>query len=278
MSDRSRLGIVSNCWQHQLSHGEDLADLVAHAADELGLRYIELRQGSLGNYEDASRQPDPEALGTLPARFPHVRFNLAVELPFFSRPIPASDSARHRYLDAAAVLGGHLRVVDLQALQPDPSSDPPHATAVSNLTALAAELSDGQLSVEHAVQPWTHFERAFRQTRAAASNVRVCFDPANLWASGDGERALEITSSIPVSEVSMVHLKQRRGERVLPSYASGDVDWLPLLQSLTDRQYAGPFLFEIAPGPQFREELFRGIHHLDRMLADSSPFRTRDPC
>lgn len=268
MIDRSRLGAVSNCWQFQLAEGQPLEDLIERATQDFGFRQIELRQGSLGAFEDSGRMPNAEMLAGLAARFPDVSFDLAVELPVFAEPVRRDDARRRHYLEAAAALSGHLRIVDLMPCSiVEPSADW-LAMAVENLASLAGDLPDGLVSIEHSLQPWSLFWPAFE--RAWAGNretLRLCFDPANLWLTGDGSRSVEITQAVPVESLSMVHLKQRRTDSTLAAFTDGDVNWQPLLRLFSDRNYTGPFLFEIAPSSSVWDELASGIAYLDGLLA-----------
>ncbi len=267
MIDRSRLGAVSNCWQFQLAEGQPLEDLIERATQDFGFRQIELRQGALGAFEESDRTPNVEMLAGLSTRFPEVSFDLAVELPVFAEPVRRDGSRRRRYLEAASALSGHLRIVDLTPCSiVEPSGDW-LAMAVENLASLAGDLPDGLVSIEHSVQPWPVFWPAFK--RAWSSNrdtLRLCFDPANLWLTGDGSRSAEITQSVPVESLSMVHLKQRRGDSTLAAFTDGDVDWQSLLQILRNRDYAGPFLFEIAPSSSVWDEQAAGVEYLDGAL------------
>ena len=268
MIDRSRLGVVSNCWQEQLVAGQTIDDLVSRATQEFGFRHVELRQGSLGELENEDRLPDSQALAKLASRFPEVKFDLAVELPIFSQAITREDSRRDRYVDAAAALSGHLRIVDLGPCpSPDAGGDWLNPAA-GNLTSLANDLPDGLVSVEHSVQAWSHFWTVFeRASSRQPENLKLCFDPANLWLTGNGENAAEITKSVPINSLSMVHLKQRRGDSTLTSFAEGAVDWQSLLRHFVGSGYEGPFLFEIAPSCAVWEELAAGIEFLDRLTA-----------
>ncbi len=270
MIDRSRLGIVSNCWQMQLAASVPLEELIARATQDFGFRQIELRQGSLGTFENSDRTPNPAMLANLAARFPEVSFDLAVELPVFAEPVDCDDSRRRCYLEAASALSGHLRIVDLTPYSMvEPSGDWLTMT-VANLESLANDLPEGLVSIEHSLQPWSLFWPAFERAWSGhQETLRLCFDPANLWLTGDGGRAAEISQSIPVESLSMVHLKQRSGNSTLPSFTKGDVDWQSLLRIFVDRDYAGPFLFEIAPSETVWKEFDDGLRYLDALLNEA---------
>ncbi|MHC4879033.1 MAG: sugar phosphate isomerase/epimerase family protein [Planctomycetota bacterium] len=269
MIDRSQLGVVTNCWQHQLADGQPLEDLIARAINDFGFQYFELRQGSLGAFEDSDRVPQASLLRNLAHRFPQAHFDLAVELPVFSAPFDRDDVRLKQSVDAAGFCA-HLRVVDLMALHQPSLSDNWLEMVATNLGGLASDLQGGVLSVEHSCQPWSLFWPAIERVRQeSGSNVRLCFDPTNLWLTDDGADAVQITDQVPVESLSMVHLKQRSGSTPLTSFASGDVDWPPLLTSLLDRSYDGPFLFEIAPSESVWSELTASVDYLEKLVAGS---------
>jgi sugar phosphate isomerase/epimerase len=263
MTDRDRLGIVSNCWRTQLEAGVALKSLVASAA-EAGFRFIELRQGCLGECEDRETlMPNINELALLNREFGEVQFNLAVQLPFFSAEQLAESQGISRLLDAAAACGGHLRIVDLTTIQPLVSEES-LALRASQIEEWTTRLGrHGTVSIEHAMQPWNAFWSAFDSLRQMTSGaLMLCYDPCNLLLTDDGSRAAAITVSIPVDAVSMVHLKQSRDGAILPSFASKEslasksgIDWPGQIQLLTERHYDGPILFEIAPSDDAHSHL-----------------------
>ena len=60
---KDSLGIVSNCWQLQFAAGVSIEQLVERGL-ELGLRWFELRQGSLGDCETTQQIPLPDRHST----------------------------------------------------------------------------------------------------------------------------------------------------------------------------------------------------------------------
>ena len=85
------LGLVSNCWRTQLAEGIPLDDLITEASQQ-GLRAVELRQTCLGGYEQGDKPlPDAGALAALPEQFPAMRFNVAVNVPFFDPQFSAAN-------------------------------------------------------------------------------------------------------------------------------------------------------------------------------------------
>ena len=255
----NRLGLVSNCWKVQLDAGARLTELVEQAVNE-GFRFVELRQGCLGGCEDsASRLPFPHMLKELAERFPEITFDLAVELPVFSEPIDVSSAAVDTMLRSAKALSAHghpahLRIVDLMS-KTVPSTRSANddgsrfcmQDVVDSLSNLKTELPTGIVSVEHSFQPWTGFRTLFEVANVSDINVQLCYDPCNLWLAGDAEAASEITASLPVDWLSMVHLKQRVDRSVSPRLEPGKVDWPWQLNLLNDAQYVGPYLFETTP-------------------------------
>ncbi|MDA1165675.1 MAG: TIM barrel protein [Planctomycetota bacterium] len=267
-----RLGLVSNCWKVQLDAGESLTELTGQAAD-LGFRFVELRQGCLGEFEDAAtRMPDPDALKLLTRTFPQVTFNLAVELPLLSSSINPASSDVDTLLQAARALAAetgsetsrpaHLRIVDLvsrevpQSRLGNDSADRSFSLedVITSLHALERRLAPGIVSVEHSLQAWSGIQRLFEiarpgsgQSTSIMESLRLCYDPCNLWLTGDGKSADLITESLPVDWLSMVHLKQLCGGTVSTRFEPGNVDWRKQFVALARSRYAGPFLFETAP-------------------------------
>ena len=83
-------GLVSNCWATQLTQNESLESLIARAV-ESGFAAVELRQGSLGTCEDAQQIPGSDPLALLAARFPEIRFNVAISIGFLSTDLSPDD-------------------------------------------------------------------------------------------------------------------------------------------------------------------------------------------
>ena len=116
------LGLVSNCWKLQLDAGAELDALIAEA-EWRGLSVIELRQTSLGVYEEGPNFiPNAARLADLSKQFPCVQFNIALSLPCLSGNLSPDDPMFVAGRNAAAALAGqrepHLRLVDLQT-RPD---------------------------------------------------------------------------------------------------------------------------------------------------------------
>lgn len=279
----SSLGLVSNCWKIQLDAGTSLAELVQQAAKE-GFRFIELRQGCLGECEDAeTRLPNAAALKKLARNFQEITFDLAVELPVFSEATDVSSTTVEAMLLGARAISendrpAHLRLVDLVSKDvPDRRSVATNAAfcledVVESLLNLKAQLPTGIVSVEHSFQPWAGFRRVFESTslgkESSGNSVQVCYDPCNLWLADDGKNANEITAQIPVDRLSMVHLKQRVDGAISPRLEPGDVDWPGQLSLLNSAGYSGPFLFETAPSEDVWECLRDSRNYLASIIRE----------
>jgi sugar phosphate isomerase/epimerase len=277
----NRLGLVSNCWKVQLDAGARLTELVEQAANE-GFRFVELRQRCLGDCEDSeSRLPFPQMLKELAERFPDITFDLAVELPVFSESIDASSVPVDTMLQGAKTLSAHghpahLRIVDLVS-KTVPGTRPADDSAgsrfclqdaVDSLSNLKTALPNGILSVEHSFQPWTAFRTLFEVANSPGINVRLCYDPCNLWLAGDGDEADEITARLPVDWLSMVHLKQRVDSSVSSRLEQGEVNWPRQLSLLNNARYTGPLLFETTPSEDVWECLRDSRDYLASIVRD----------
>lgn len=286
-SIKDRLGLVSNCWKKQLEAGESLWDLIDRATVS-GFSFVELRQGCLGEFEEkGSRLPRGELLEGLAREFPHVTFDLAVELPLFSEEIDPASCEIRVLLEAARALGdeprpAHLRIVDLVSRCVPSSSLEDSQTSVDftqqqvmeSLLGLQDELPSGVLSLEHSFQPWIGFRHLFSSARSTADSggsktpsLKLCYDPCNLWLSGDDDLLKEPGSLLNVDWLSMVHLKQRVDGNVSTRLEPGHVDWIQQLMVLDEAGYAGPLLFETAPSADVWECLTDSCKYLGELIS-----------
>ena len=275
-TDLPPLGIVSNCWRAQFDQQESLDRLIDQAIDQ-GFTAIELRQGSLGDYEqsvaDAHQSAAARAtLADLANRFPTVEFNLAVSLPVFSGvAITDSDSSLQSALAASEALSPHgrwhLRIVDTdtRSAHPDRQATEQAAHTLSQLATRVAE-SGGWLSIEHAYQSWHVFRQTIDSVRRPlehqAGRLRICLDPCNLLLTEPAESICEIVRPLTSAEVSMIHFKQRKNGMIQPDVDAGDVDWLALRPTLARSFPTTPCLFEVAPHLDLWNNLQRSIHFL----------------
>lgn len=265
------LGLVSNCWKVQLDSGIELDTLITDAVRR-GLTAVELRQGSLGEYEAGQAcVPQGDRLAELARRFPGVQFNVALSLPCLGGELSREDSLFLAGRSSVVALANgqlpHLRLVDLQTRpeQCSESSVEAAARGVVELTESIIEV-EGILSIEHSRQPWPWFESVMHAARRRlgerSSRLRLCFDPCNLLLTERAEDVVGIVESIAPNDVSMIHVKQRRDGQVQPDVGDGDLDWPKLLESLRRRGHAVPVLFEIAPHVDVWVHLESGIDRL----------------
>lgn len=249
-------GLVSNCWRKQLSEGTLLEDLLGEAY-KCGYHIIELRQTCLGEFETGDEPiPLAERMTLLPEQFPGIRFNVAVCVPFLNPEMTATHAVFTAGKWAADAVAGecppHLRLVDLLTSGEDfeQSRLKPVADQIVALTRSLIEI-DGFLSIEHSRQPWKPFREAFSLAREQlgpdADRLRLCYDPCNLLAPGDKVDPSEVTTSLDVNALSMVHFKQRRDGKPFPAVADGDIDWPEHIRILNEKHYTGPCLLEIEP-------------------------------
>lgn len=272
MSDCSwPLGLVSNCWKVQLDSGISLDSLMTEAVRR-GMTVIELRQGSLGEYEAGPTcVPQGDRLAELARRFSEVRLNVALSLPCLGGELSREDflflAGRSSAMALANGQSPHLRLVDLQT-RPEQclaSSIESAARRLVELTAAMIEV-EGVLSIEHARQPWSWFDSVMRAARRRlgerSSRLRLCFDPCNLLLTERAEDVVGIVESVAPKDVSMIHIKQRRDGQVQPNLGDGDLDWPKLLRMLRRRGHTGPVLLEIAPHAEVWSNLEFGIARL----------------
>ena len=250
------LGLVSNCWKTQLEDGVEL-DLLIAEAELRGLSVIELRQSSIGTYEEGpSCIPNAARLANLSKRFPRVQFNIALSLPCLSGNLSPDEPMFVAGRNTAVALAGsrepHLRLVDLQT-RPDQSTAESVDQAANCLAELTQSLIEigGMLSIEHARQPWSWFCTVMSAARLRLGNdagrLRLCFDPCNLLLTESAVEVECIVESVEPQDISMIHIKQRRDGQIQPDVADGDLDWVNLINVISQRGYTGPILFEVAP-------------------------------
>jgi len=277
-------GIVSNCWRVQLDAGVPLDDLLAEASGR-DYRAVELRQTCLGLYETQDDHlPIAERLQDLPSRFPGIRFNIAIDVPFLTAPFDRHDSVFVTGCRAAEALAGesdpHLRLVDLStsAEEIDRSDAEQIGASVVNLVEALMEI-DGVLSIEQSRQAWDPFRRVWDTARSLlgtnADRLRLCYDPCNLllsdrMISGHEIDPNQVTASLSAEAISMVHLKQRRGGQVCTDVRVGEIDWPQQIAIFRQIGFDGPALFEVAPHQSVWESLQESIDSLRQQGLDLS--------
>lgn len=276
------LGIVSNCWKVQLDSGITL-DLLIEEAVRQRLTAIELRQGSLGEYETGAMfVPQADRLSKLALRFPNVRFNVALSLPCLGGALSREDALFLAGRSSAKALSNgqppHLRLVDLQTRREQCSEETVEVAArgLVGLTEAMIEV-DGILSIEHARQPWKWFNSVMNAARwqldERRTRLRLCFDPCNLLMTERADEVANIVESVEPMDVSMIHIKQRRSGVVQPQVGDGDLDWPKLLETLQRRGHTAPVLLEVAPHVEVWANLENSITRLLGPVANSKEFR-----
>lgn len=246
-------GLVTNCFRNQLDAGESLRDLIAEA-ERRGYRAIELRQGSLGEYESDDQIPDAQKLTELPSRFPDVRFNIAVQFPFLSPGVDPHDAVFSAGKWAAQAVAGeappHLRLVDLTTTD-EQLAEADRFIHTENLIRLVAAMAeiDGVLSIENGPQNWPALWQVFDAVRDNAGpnahRLMLCYDPCNLLMNDANPDPATVTAGLNGADVSLFHFKQRRDGAIQPTVCAGDLDWPAQVALLSHINYAGPGLFEV---------------------------------
>ena len=253
----NQLGIVSNCWKHQLDEGVSLANCLDQAT-KYGLVAIELRQTALGDLESTDRYfPSVERLKEVTDSYPDLCFDYAMGLSFLSGAITREADLVEQACQAAVAVSGaarpHLRLVDLATTAAAMGEH--EENVVRELVGLVREMNElgGLLSVENCRQPWSDLWRIVQRSRdqlgALGDQLKICFDPANFGFSTESGNSLEALSQLKNDDLSMVHLKQIKEGVVLRELVAGEVDWRVHLEQLQQISYQGPCLFEMAPGP-----------------------------
>jgi len=280
---KNSLGIVSNCWQLQFAAGVSIEQLVERGL-ELGLRWFELRQGSLGDCETTQQIPLPDRLADLAARFPEASFNLAVEMPLITGLSQIDDQFAETCVDAAAGLASsaaaatpHLRIVDLAGHAVATGQHRTDAlAALSQLHAMLLKHSPSAvISLEHSIQPWPEFRELFDEARQAF-DLQLCFDPCNLWLCDSQPSVSAIVHSVPVAQIAMLHVKQRAADSpvILPGLIpdgsdSGCVPWPSIIRQLQQSGYRGPVLLETAPCTDMAGQIRSSSSQLEEWLGAS---------
>lgn len=268
------LGVVSNCWGHQLPETGLAAQ--CRRAVEVGYGYVELRQRALAECEervagDERPWPLPERLRALAGEFPGLGFNLALELPFMTEPVDAGTPYLQRLTEAALALAGAgtpvLRFVDIS---PAPTLLGPGQVAVLGQAVGVMTRTLWQSGVRVALENSKQPVGTLRELVAAAAPhldgapaPQLCWDAGNqVSQSFTPEDPVETARTLPLAELFEFHFKQLRGGAVIPEMGEGDLDWPALVAAMRDRGYRGPALFEIPPGADIWHRLEEGTSYV----------------
>ncbi|MFL2871002.1 MAG: sugar phosphate isomerase/epimerase family protein [Pirellulaceae bacterium] len=254
-------GVVTNCFKWYLDQGEGLAS-ICQRCEQMGLRYIELRQFSL--------DCDPRELNDndLQNHFLNVRescesieFDYAIDIPFLSGNLDsAAADINDAVLIANAIAGNdrpHIRIVDTTTT---PQSAREHAAdSVASLVSLANHLSGLGicLSIEHAKQNWQTFWEVFSNACQLCGDgvLSLCFDPANFALAEELHLLPDVQATLPVDVISMFHVKQSDGPRITTSLEAGDIQWRDQFQYLSDKGYERALMFEMTTSSRIWAEL-----------------------
>ena len=272
------LGVVSNVWARLLP--DTPLEALCREAAHLGYGHVELRQGSLGAYEegDTSGPPPPrvDELAQLRERAPGLTYNLAVDCAFLSAAVSPQDTLFQTQILAAQALDTDapvLRLVDLT---------PAHACLNEEERAAQAEVVAGlagaaweqgvRLVLENSRQPLSVLldvmARARVQLGDSVPAPQLCWDPANMLNTPlavEDPHAAAVTLS--PDDLYEFHFKQMRAQVLEKTVGDGDLDWTRLLGTLHPAGYRGPALFEIPPGEDIWDRLDESRRYIEGILA-----------
>lgn len=251
-----KLGAITNSWRERLEN-RTIASLVGEAAAR-GAMHIELRQTCLGDCESGEGddwQPRIDNLKALVSQYSALSFNLAVAYPCLSQNAQPKSAMFQSMLDAATAASHdapHLRMVDpyrFDSLWQTPDDIPETAMSIANLVREAAGRGV-TLSIENSGQPIRSLAMLVQAVRATlpaeqGEMLGLCPDPTNqLRIDAESDPVGEV-DALPLDMVKIVHFKQTRSGKALPTVDSGDVDCLRLMNSLQNKGYAGAAIMEI---------------------------------
>ncbi|HEU4754869.1 MAG TPA: TIM barrel protein [Armatimonadota bacterium] len=275
------LGTVSNGWTDLLASSS--LEAQCQRVLELDFEYVELRQRAMGACEepvagDDRPWPLPERLAELTEALPELGFNLAVEAPYLTAPLPPDDPYLQRCIDAAAALGGVppvLRLVDLSPV----SCLLEHEDAIAELGYGIAQLAAAawrrgvRLALENSKQPVSSLlavvERAAAQLPEDVPAPQLCWDAHNqISQTLLVEDPVRVAGALPLASLFEFHFKQSRAGRLLGDVEDGEIDWRAILSVLRARGYHGPALFELPPGPDIWQRLERSAAYIRDLLRE----------
>ena len=283
------LGLVSSVFT-TLMPGESLPSLIDQSVAQ-GVRWIELRQGTLGApYEDGQQIPSPEHIAALVKSFgpAGVCFGYAFVLPVFSSPL-ANATTQSAIFQAAidtaeavrAATGGssqfQLRCVDLTANNANfnRSLVPMISVTLDALYAVATIQHGFLLSVENAQLSWGTFSPLL-----SASPLSFCFDPCNIVAysnPGDPTLPSEAALSLKASRIALLHAKQSVAGAIAPAITNGALDWAQQAAALNQTGFSGPVLLEVASSPSLFSDIPASVSFLTQQGFSFAPPLSSSP-
>jgi sugar phosphate isomerase/epimerase len=274
-----RIGAITNSWGIQI-HGDNLPDLVTQARDR-GARHIELRQTFLGDFETGKGddwRPVIEGLRSLPGSFPDLSFNLAMGIPCLSGGVAPDGPLFQQALEAARAVGRdapHLRLVDPSPQEKaweDAGDIPEEALAVTDL-ARAAAARGITMSLENSGQSvgaLTMLVQVCRQRLSGGDGafLGLCPDPANQIRRQPETDALGDLDAVPLDMLKIVHFKQAREGRAIPTVDDGDLDCGRMVRILESKGYTGPAIFEIPSHEDVFDNLSSSFNYIRGFSSD----------
>ena len=274
-----KIGAITNSWGIQI-HGDNLPDLVMQARD-LGARHIELRQTFLGDFETGEGndwRPVIGGLRSLADSFPDLSFNLAMGVPCLSAGIAPEGPLFQQSLEAARAVGReapHLRLVDptpQEKVWEETGDIPEEALAITDLARVAAA-QGVTMSLENSGQSvgaLTMLVEVCRQQLSGGdgSFLGLCPDPANQIRRQPETDALGDLDAVPVDMLKIVHFKQARDGRAIPTVDDGDLDCARMVRILEFKGYTGPAIFEIPSHENVFDNLSSSFAYIRRFSSN----------
>ena len=254
-------GVVTNCFKWCLDQGETLA-AICQRCEQIGLRYIELRQFSLDcDPRELTESELQRHFSAIRESCEDVEFDYAIDIPVLSGRLDSATADINDAVVIAQTIAGndppHIRIVDTTTTAQTALAHIDES--VKSLVSLATELKrqGGRLSVEHAKQNWSTFWEVFTSASHACGDgfLALCFDPANFALAEEMHLLADVESTLPVELISMFHVKQSDGPRITTSLGAGDIQWREQFQFLMEREYQQALMFEMTTSPHIWEEL-----------------------
>ena len=254
-------GVVTNCFKWYLDQGDRLV-AICQRCEQMGLKYIELRQFSLDcDPRELTESELQRHFSIIRESCEDIEFDYAIDIPVLSGCL---DSATADIKDAVVIaqtIAGndppHVRIVDTTTTAQKAIAHIDES--VQSLVSLATELERQgvRLSVEHAKQNWSTFWEVFTGASDACGGgvLGLCFDPANFSLAEETHLLADVESTLPVELISMFHVKQSDGPRITTSLGVGDIQWREQFQYLVERGYERALMFEMTTSPNIWEEL-----------------------
>ena len=267
-------GAITNSWREQLP-SLSVKELVG-AAVEKGAKHIELRQTCLGECEEGAGpdwRPNLQELKQVVDAYPQLTFDLAMALPCLSQKIDPQGEMFQSALAGAKLVGGsqpHLRVVDpapFDAVWNSPSDIPEEALGLAVLATEAAN-QGVIMSMENSKLPIQNMAMLVEQVRTMVSDeagrgLGLCPDPTNQLRGFPDSDPLAELEALPLDMIKIVHFKQIKAGKTLPTVADGDLDCHKMREILDAKGYSGAAIMEIPSHAEVFNNLESSFQYLD---------------